>query len=180
MNETEVIMVKELNYNTNIILEIQNYLINIRSIHPSLPTLYPTGVYDAQTRKAVHEFQNIKGLPATGSVDILTWNELIRENDEHVKRNHKPGKMPVATHDFEDVKRGDERDIVYAIKIMLNSFYKRYSNYHKLEITNLYNMETEEAVIMFQQRSMLPVTGIIDKSTWNTLVKIYDSCRLYK
>lgn len=173
-------MVNNLNLNTKLILEIQSYLINLRSIHSSLPALYPTGVYDAQTRKAVYEFQNIKELPATGSIDILTWNELIRENSEHVKRTQKPGKMPVATHDFEEVKRGDEKDIVYAIKIMLNSFHKRYSNYHKLEITNLYNIETEEAVIMFQQRSMLPITGIIDKNTWNTLVAIYDSCRFYR
>ena len=165
--------------NLNLISEIQNYLINIRNIYSSLPALYPTGVYDAQTRKAVYEFQNMKGLPPTGSIDILTWNELIRENNEHVKRTQKPHKMLVATHDFEEVKIGDEKDIVFTIKIILNSFHKKFSNYHELEITNLYNTETEETIKMFQERSMLPVTGIVDKDTWNTMAAIYDSCRFY-
>jgi peptidoglycan hydrolase-like protein with peptidoglycan-binding domain len=173
-------MSKYINNNEILIFDIQNFLINIKNLHPSLPEIYPTGAYDAQTRNAVTLFQKIKGLPATGDVDILTWNELIHENNEYMKRIYMPGKIPVSTPNFEDVKKGDEKDIVYAIKIMLNSFNRRYSNYNKLEITSLFNTETEEAVKMFQERSMLPVTGIVDKNTWNTLIKIYDSCRFYR
>lgn len=173
-------MVKNFNYNTNIIKEIQNYLINLRCIYPSLPAIYPTGVYDAETRNAVTAFQNLKGLSPTGNVDILTWNKLIHENNEYMKKTQMPGRIPVSTPDFTDVKRDDQRDIVYAIKIILNHFQKRYTNYMELEISNLYNAETEEAVKLFQQRSMLPVTGIVDKNTWNTLVKIYEKCRFYR
>lgn len=173
-------MINNSNYNINLVLEIQNYLINIRNTYPSLPTIYPTGVYDAATRNAVAEFQNIKGLPSTGNVEIYTWNALIRENNEYLKKTQIPGRIPVSTPDFEVVKRGDRRDIVYAIKVMLNNFHKRYINYSELEITNLYNQETEEAVKLFQQRSMLPVTGVVDKTTWNTLVTIYDTCKFYK
>lgn len=169
-----------LNFNSNIILEIQNYLINIKNIYPTLPTIYPTGIYDDETRNAVATFQNIKGLPPTGTVDIQTWNALIHGNNEYKSKTQSPSRIPVSTPGFADVKKGDQRDIVYAIKIMLNHFQRRYINYNELEISNLYDERTEEAVAFFQQRSMLPVTGIVDKNTWNTLVAIYDTCRFYR
>ncbi len=62
---------------------------------------------------------------------------------------------------------------------MLISFNRKYINYIELDITNLYDEETKAAVILFQERSMLPVTGIVDKNTWDTLVKIYDCCKHY-
>lgn len=168
------------NNNTNHILEIQNYLINIRNIYPILPTIYPSGVYDTETRNAVTVFQNAMELPPTGAVDIKTWNTLIRENNKYLKKNQSPCRIPVSTRVFVDVKKGEQRDIVYAIKILFNHFHKRYINYSELEISNIYDNKTEETVKHFQQRSMLPITGIIDKNTWNTLVKIYDTCRFYR
>jgi peptidoglycan hydrolase-like protein with peptidoglycan-binding domain len=172
-------MINYINNNVNVILEIQNYLINLRNIHPSLPEVYPTGIYDETTANAIIEFQNIMGLPPTGTVDILTWNALIRDYGEYLKRIQAPGSIPFSATEFVDVKRGDQRDIVYAIKIMLNNFHRRYANYIKLDVTNLYDEQTEESVKLFQERSMLPVTGIVDKNTWDTMVAIYNTCRFY-
>lgn len=167
------------NNNENLILEIQNYLINIRNTYPSLPLIEPTGVYDQETRNAVIAFQNIKGLPPTGSVDLRTGNELVRENNEYLRRTQTPVRIPFSSSDFQNVKIGDQRDLVYALKIMLNSFNRRFSNYIELQITDIYDEKTEEVVRLFQERSMLPVTGIVDIETWNALVNIYDCCRFY-
>lgn len=168
-----------LNYNTNLVLEIQNYLINIKDLYPSLPAVESTGVYDKVTKSAVLEFQKIKGLPTTGLIDVPTLHELVRENNEYLRRTQMPIKITFSIPDFTDVKTGDHRDIVYVIKIMLNSFCRRYINCTELEITKLYDEKTEEAVRLFQQRSMLPVTGIVDMVTWNTLGLIYDCCRFH-
>lgn len=173
-------MVTDLHCNTNLIMVIQNYLINIKTLYPSLPSVLPTGIYDEATQNAVLAFQNIKGFSPTGFVDVPTLNELVRDNYEYLRKDQMPRKIPVSTPDFVDVKIGDHRDIVYEIKVILNGFCKRYVNYPKLEVTNLYDKETEEAVRLFQQRSMLPVTGIVDMNTWNTLVKIYDNCRFFR
>ena len=85
------------NNNENLILEIQNYLINIRNTYPSLPLIEPTGVYDQETRNAVIAFQNIKGLPPTGSVDLRTGNELVRENNEYLRRTQMPVRIPFSS-----------------------------------------------------------------------------------
>ncbi|HHZ02356.1 MAG TPA: peptidoglycan-binding protein [Tissierellia bacterium] len=164
---------------SKMILELQNYLINIRNLHPAIPPVHPTGMYDTDTKNAVSKFQKIMRLPVTGAVDILTWNAIISENKRYLADRELPKKIPVSTYDFKDVKLGDKRDIVYAIRIMLNHFRKRYANYKELEITNIYDEELEEAVKLFQKRSMLPVTGIVDKNTWNSLVTIYDACKFY-
>lgn len=173
-------MITDLNYNTNLIMVIQSYLINIKALYPSLPLMLQTGVYDEATRNAVLVFQNIKGLPQTGFVDVPTLNKLVRENHEFWRKTQMPDRIPVGNSDFADVKISDQKDIVYTIKIMLNGFWRKYINYTQLEVTNLYDKETEETVRLFQQRSMLPDTGIVDMDTWNTLVKIYDNCRFFR
>lgn len=166
--------------NSETILELQKYLINLRNIYPSLLVIYPTGIYDNDTRNDVSEFQMIKGLPTTGVVDINTWNEIIFENEQYLKKTQPPKSVMVSPAAFEDVKVGDTRDIVYAIKVMLSSMNKKYANYHELEISNLYDEKTKKAVELFQERSMLPVTGIVDVETWNTLVAIYGGCKFYR
>lgn len=172
-------MINNTNYYGDLILEIQNYLINIRNTYPSLPLINPTGIFDQETRNAVIAFQNIKLLPPTGSVDVRTANELLRENNEYLRKTQMPARIPVSIPDFKSVEKGDQKDIVYAIKVILNSFNRRYSNYIELEVTDIYDGKTEEAVKLFQERSMLPVTGIVDMATWNHLVNTYDYCRFY-
>lgn len=56
---------------------LQTYLNRISEIYPSLGTLEVTGVYDARTQAAVSEFQRLVGLPITGTVPAVTWNEII-------------------------------------------------------------------------------------------------------
>ena len=163
----------------NLTREIQNYLINISNLYPSLPKISPTGIYDPATQDAVLAFQILEGINPTGVVDFYTWNALIRKNNEYLRQTQRPSRIPFSPNNFTDVEIRDQRDIVYAIKIMLNSFNRKYINYIELDITNLYDEETKAAVILFQERSMLPVTGIVDKNTWDTLVKIYDCCKHY-
>lgn len=168
------------NIDFNLTEEIQKYLINISNLYPYLPKISPTGVYDPPTQNAVIAFQMLSGLSPTGVVDYYTWNALVQENNKYIKLTQTPARIPFSPPDFTDVKLGDKRDIVYAIKIMLNSFNRAFINYKELEITNSYDEETQEAVRLFQQRSMLPVTGIVDINTWNTLMTIYDSCKFYR
>ena len=148
--------------------------------YEKIPKIYDTGVYDSKTRDAVAAFQKMAGIPVTGKVNLNTWNALVKESSIHVYAKEMPLKVQCCSNSFIDVKNGYEGDLVYAIKIILNNFNRKYKNYNKLEISNKYNTETEEVIKLFQKNSMLPVTGTVDKTTWNTLVSIYDTCKLYK
>ena len=164
-------------YEANFILEIQNYLNNANNAGNKIGL---TGVYDEATRNALLAFQKINGLHPSGYIDAPALFMLVRKNNDYLRRAQRPGRIAVSNSDFADVKKGGQKDLVYSIKLILNSFYRRYSNYPELEMTNIYDEKTEEAISLFQQRSMLPVTGIVDLKTWNTLCQIYDSSKLYK
>jgi peptidoglycan hydrolase-like protein with peptidoglycan-binding domain len=164
---------------TSAISEIQRYLRNISYLHPELPRIALSEKYDSQTKTAVEEFQKFSGIPVTGIVDYSTWNAIVRENDLHIKSKEMPYKLPCRSIDFGNIKIGYSGDIVYALKIMLNNFCRKYKNYKHLEINDKYDYETEVAVKEFQKISMLPVTGIVDKETWNTMISIYSTCKLY-
>ena len=170
------------NFNNQIsaITEIQMYLRNISLYHPEIPRIIVTGNYDSETKTAVKAFQKFTGLDITGKVNYSTWNALVKENSLHKIAREMPYKIPYSDYDFEDMAIGYSGDRVYAIKVMLNNFCRKFRNYGKLEVNNLYDHETKEAIKQFQKISMLPVTGVVDKKTWNTVVSIYGTCKFYK
>lgn len=58
------------------VLVIQSILLTLSQEFPNVPPVAITGDYDAQTAQAVRAFQEITGLPQTGTVDRVTWNML--------------------------------------------------------------------------------------------------------
>jgi len=55
---------------------LQQYLNAISVTNPGLGAVSVTGVFDAQTRRAVTQYQQAFDLPVTGSVDERTWNSI--------------------------------------------------------------------------------------------------------
>ncbi|WP_313343896.1 peptidoglycan-binding protein [Sedimentibacter sp.] len=163
----------------NPVLEIQHYLNDIAQVHPEIPLVYPTGRYDDRTRNAVIEFQEFYSLPVTGVVDLETWNKIL---SEHKKCSHcinVPSTVSCFPNNVTEFKLGDQNNCIYILQIVLNNFKNKYSNYVEAPITGIYDKKTKEAVKQFQQLSSLPVTGILNRETWNTLNLINNTCRLY-
>jgi murein L,D-transpeptidase YcbB/YkuD len=67
------------------IAALEFVLDEIRVAYDTLPTFERDGTYDGDTALAVKEFQRIHGLPVTGRVDRITWNELGRAYDSYVR-----------------------------------------------------------------------------------------------
>lgn len=58
------------------VLVIQSILLTLSQEYTNIPPVEITGRYDARTAQAVKVFQEITGLPQTGTVDRVTWNML--------------------------------------------------------------------------------------------------------
>lgn len=58
---------------------IQILLLELRAVYEIFEDVAESGTYDEQTMEAIRQFQIIHGLPATGEVDELTWNAIVRE-----------------------------------------------------------------------------------------------------
>lgn len=57
---------------------LQEYLNYISNFYPEIPSVSPTGYFGTRTNDAVIAFQNLYGLPATGIVGPVVWNEITR------------------------------------------------------------------------------------------------------
>ncbi len=58
---------------------IQLLLLELSVTYDIFEDIAESGTYDANTEKAITDFQRINGLPPTGKVDERTWNRIVRE-----------------------------------------------------------------------------------------------------
>lgn len=65
----------------DLVMIIQIMLGEARLYHDTLPHLPVSGKFCMNTAHAVSEFQRGCGIPATGEVDLMTWNMLAEEYD---------------------------------------------------------------------------------------------------
>jgi len=159
--------------------EVQFYLKEISKYHPEIPIVYPDGIYNSKTKEAVTEFQRIYELPTTGIVDLNTWNQIVKEYGNCYEITSAPNQISCFPHTEFNINLDDEDDLVYVIQFLLRKLNKKYKNYIEVNITGKYDQATIDAIKQFQTTNKLPVTGIVDKTTWNSLARINDTCRLY-
>jgi len=164
----------------NPIVEVQFYLREIAKYKPEIPTVYIDGIYNSTTKEAVTVFQNIYCLPPTGTVDLNTWNAIVSEYSKYYAITCEPNKVACFPSSTINIKLGDDDDVVYIIQYLLKNLNKKYKNYIAVNMSGTYNQDTFEAIKQFQKLNMLPVTGIVDKITWNSLATINDTCRLHE
>lgn len=165
---------------SNPILEIQFKLKDIAQHNPDIPMIIPTGTYDPQTQRAVSEFQRIFNLPVTGKVDYATWNAICKEHSDTIHKIMLPSSVFCFHDNINEYKKGDECNLVYILQIIFKNYHKKYKNYSDIQLTGIFDEQTEAAIKEFQKCSKLPVTGSLDRKTWNILNKINEACKLYK
>jgi len=161
------------------IKEVQFYLGEISRYIPEIPIVYPSGIYNSATKEAVTEFQRIYELPATGIVDLNTWNAIVKEYGNCYEISSAPNQISCFPLTGCNINLDDEDDLVYVIQFLLRKLNKKYKNYTAVNINGKYDQATIDAIKQFQTTNKLPVTGIVDKTTWNSLARINDTCRLY-
>jgi peptidoglycan hydrolase-like protein with peptidoglycan-binding domain len=164
----------------NPILEIQFNLRDISQMHPDIPKVFPTGRFDPETQEAVSAFQKNFNLPVTGKVDFATWNAISKEHQKCMHCIKPPQSVYCYPGNMYEYKKGADGNLIYILQIILKNYHQRYKNYPDVRLTGVFDEQTEEAVKQFQKFSHLPVTGALDRETWNLLNKINNTCKLYE
>ena len=128
------------------------------------------GIFASATAAAVREFQKTHGLPITGAVDKDTYDLLYQTWGEAVHAENDP--LPIYLFAAErKVEKGEESDFVLLIKGLLNELTVWYDGFAPLLLTKSFDTDTERAVSELQRRNSLPPNGIVDKATWNAIVR---------
>ena len=133
-----------------------------------------TGSFDKRTRDAVRRFQEINRLPATGNADLVTWEEIARQYRRESSLRAPVLLNPIGPgYDFKTVPT-ERSDTVLILQVLLDALREKY-DYNYIPLSGIYGSDTTGAVKIFQQKNQLSSTGIADRTTWQKLVREYNS-----
>lgn len=158
---------------------LQNELNRISGNYPAIPRIpEANGIFDINTEKSVSEFQRAFDLPVTGIVNKATWY-AIKRYYVAVKRltdlisegvSYSEAEVPFSS----DLSEGMSGLGVGTVQYFLNVIGYFNPALNLLPLDNYFGSQTRSAVEQFQKFYGLPVTGIVDRNTWNEIRRIYD------
>lgn len=160
---------------------LQGYLRQLAYFDDSIPLVPIDGVAGDDTAEAIRAFQRGRGLPVTGVADRETWEAIYGEYLVSLENAAPPSRFspfPAEPADYA-LREGDEGFPVSALQFMLEEI-ALFFPISAVDVDGKYGPETRDAVSELQARYLLPVTGETDKLTWNAIVRLYDSAKLYK
>ena len=157
---------------------IQVQLNRISRNYPAIPKIgEAAGDFDYITQDAVIAFQEIFGLPATGIVNEATWYRIsyIFTSVKNLAELNSEGitQQEIEQTYTEDLHIGMQGKNIRALQYHLAVVGAYYAAIQPVEITGYFGEQTETSVKSLQQAFGLPVTGVVDFSTWNALYDAY-------
>ena len=162
--------------NTNV-QTAQIQLNRISGNYPAIPKIPDAnGFYDSATENSVREFQRIFNLDQTGVIDKSTWYriEYIYTSVKRLAELDSEGitleEFPQFTQNLmPDMKNEQVRGLQYFLAVV-GAYYDAVQ---PLQITGVYDEQTEISVRSFQKLFGLPQTGNVDEQTWNAIYRAY-------
>lgn len=159
---------------------IKQQLNRIGKNYPAIPAIPDTtGAFDINTENAVKEFQKIFNLTPDGIVGKATWykikqiysgvkglSELISEG---ISISEAQRQYP------ERLQLGDSGIGVSTLQYFLTFLGFFFEDLPPISINGVFDNATRDAVFTFQNKYALPVTGVVDRDTWNKILEVYNS-----
>lgn len=170
---------QKLGMRSNDIRILQGQLNRIRQNYPAIPQISQVnGVFGADTERAVRAFQRIFQLEEDGIVGKATWYR-IKQIYNGVKKLSELDSEGIRPEELEPVVLTDLIPGTYSNEMKTVQYYLAVIGYFisglpEVEIDGYYGPETEEVIRQFQNYYGLPVTGRMDRETWNRVVRVYN------
>lgn len=153
---------------------VQYYLSFIGAFNDFIPAVDIDGSYGEKTSEAVSAFQQSSDLPQTGTVNEVTWNALY--SSFITKYDALPQQLrsfPTAPYPGEILAEGTSGIAVSIIQEYLTVIADVYSEIPHPEVTGYFDYQTERAVLAYQRIFGLPVRGVVNLATWNSIADMY-------
>lgn len=157
---------------------IKRELNRISKNYPAIPMITnPNAAFDLETEEAVKAFQQIFNLTPDGIVGKATWYKL-KEIYNGVKRlselTSEGLTITEAQRQFPRVlQSGDSGIGVRSLQYYLAFLGYFLPEIPQIQITGIFDNQTREAVIAFQQLYGIAADGIVGRDTWNYLQWVY-------
>ncbi len=157
---------------------MQLYLNRISANYPAIPKIVRvTGLFDENTENAVRTFQKIFGLSQDGIIGKATWYKIVyiytavtrlaELDSEGVGYENLPKQF------LGDLSPGESGGQVVSLQYFLEILAFFNPSLLSVDIDGIYGQKTQNAVSAFQRLNGLPVTGIVDRATWDSIYSAY-------
>jgi peptidoglycan hydrolase-like protein with peptidoglycan-binding domain len=161
---------------------VERMAMNLNTIgnnYPAIPKITPvSNVFDLSLEKAVRKFQEIFNLPQTGVIDNATWYKIIYIYTS-VKKLAELDSVGASLNEqtverLPEMKLGSTGIWIRRLDYLLAVVSSYYSGIDDLATNNdEFGEDTERSVKSFQKVFGLPVTGVVDSTTWGELLRAY-------
>jgi peptidoglycan hydrolase-like protein with peptidoglycan-binding domain len=163
----------------NTYIQILQFFLNIVSAYyPTVPAVDINGIFNDQTRAAIIEFEKTMNLPQTGLIDEETYNAL-NSTVLSILNTSPPSSIYLPRIIFPKLElvRGQNEIFIYILEQYLNFISTLNPSIPRIIPNNIFDTQTEAAVLEFQKYYGLTPTGRVNEETWNKIVEIYRELR---
>lgn len=160
------------------VVTIKRQLNRIRKNYPAIPEISDlSGVYDVETEESVKTFQKIFNLTQDGIVGKATWYK-IKQLYFGVKRLSELISEGISISEAERLypevlQYGDSGIGVSTLQYYLAFLGFFIPQLPQITVNGRFDDTTRDAVYTFQNYYGLPITGIVERETWNAIQNAY-------
>lgn len=154
------------------VTSLQSMLRAIAFVEQQFPVIPATGVFDEVTLETVLRFQKQNHLPVTGVVNEETWDS-IASAFINAYRQLPPSAVPPYSPDNRSIHPGQSFPALYPIQGMLNGLSSVLEGITEVASTGNLDPTTEQNLRHVQRSAGLPENGILDRATWEALVRLF-------
>lgn len=152
---------------------VQSSLNRISQNYPAITKINPVdGILGSQTQQAITEFQQIFSLQPDGIVGPATWYQIVRiyvavqqlgELQSQGQQQYFIGSYP------QNLAQGSSGDVVSRLQYMLAVLSRFIPAIAPISETGVFDEQTRQSVLSFQQYAELGQTGSVDAQTWDAI-----------
>lgn len=157
---------------------LQRQLNRIRQNYPAIPYVEPSGYFGINTERAVREFQRIFNLEQDGIVGKSTWYAIRRIFNGVMGLAELYGE-PIAPEDieerFEEIRLGSTGVEAQTVAYYLQLIATFDDDVPYSQVENSFSENNVTSLKAFQTKRGLEPTGVVDRETWNELVRAYNA-----
>ncbi|MCI8777203.1 MAG: spore cortex-lytic protein [Oscillospiraceae bacterium] len=137
-----------------------------------------TGYYGEMTENSVKSFQQVFGLPVTGTVDEQTWIDLYDAYYGIVQSIPITAGNDVVLFQGKFLTEGVRDPAVKILQEYLSYIHQSYPNIPAVDNTGYFGPQTKASVIEFQKQfGISPANGVVGAYTWNQIAGVYSDLK---
>ena len=151
------------------IRSLQTMLRVIAENDPRHETIVPDGIYGPETISAVSAFQRLHGLQVTGITDQPTWEAIVSQYKPALINIDEAQPIEVILNPNQIIRRGERHPVIYLTQGILAVLSEVHQSIAAPGMNGILDTATADSLSSFQQLHSLPMTGELDKQTWQLL-----------